>query len=108
MFNQRRTTGSAIVERTTARSLSRILRRATTPSVSGSGGLMPPTYYSLRVPSRSRSRRGRRAAGASAVAVAAGALLAGLARRGVLRPLDELLRGDHRLTLVLLHELEPD
>ena len=36
------------------------------------------------------------------------AILAGLARRGVLRPLDELLGADHRLALVLLDELEAD
>src|SRR2546430_10416409 len=57
MFSHRRTTGSANVERTTARSLSRILRRATTPSVIESGGFTPPdgtTSYSEREPSRSR------------------------------------------------------
>src|SRR4051794_10259882 len=43
-----------------------------------------------------------------AAIAAAGALLAGLARRGVLRPLDELLGRDEAAVLVLLHELQPD
>src|SRR5205814_558588 len=47
-------------------------------------------------------------AAAATVAVAARALLARLARRGVLRPLDELLRRDDPAVLVLLHELQAD
>src|SRR5439155_25641484 len=45
---------------------------------------------------------------ASTTVVAARAVLARRPRRGVLRPLDQLLRRDEAPVLVLLHELQPD
>src|SRR5262245_61199704 len=45
---------------------------------------------------------------ASAAAVATGTILLRRTRRGVLRPLDELLGSDHRAVLVLRDELEAD
>src|SRR5207302_4167750 len=48
------------------------------------------------------------ASAATTVAVAAGPLLALLARRRVLRPLDQLLGLDERPVLVLGDQLEPD
>ena len=94
------TSSSLIVERTTARSPSRNSRRTTTPSVSRASGGSAPTVsdtyfcrrYSLREPCALTARAA--AAAAACRRRAAGAILAGLARRGVLRPLDELLRGD--------------
>src|SRR6476469_6483993 len=66
------------------------------------GQLLRPALFALA------ARAAAAAPPATAVAVAARALLAGLARRGVLRPLDELLRGDQRAVLVLLHQLQAD
>src|SRR5690242_17775923 len=101
MFSHLTMSGSAIVERTTARSPSRRSRRTTTPSVSVAGGFTPPTLFRARLLALPP-----RAAATAAAAVPARPLLAGLARRGVLRPLDELLRRHERAVLVLLDELE--
>src|SRR5690242_14835855 len=103
MLSHCATSGSRIVESTTARSPSRNSRRTTTPSVSVVGGFTPPTVLlgASLLPLAAR-------AAATAAAVAPRALLARLARRGVLRPLDELLGRDEATVLVLLDELEAD
>src|SRR3954470_19469301 len=75
------------------------------------GRLAPPSLsYSPRLLAARAFALAARAATASApTALPPGtAVLAGLAWRGVLRPLDELLGGDHLLALVLLDELEAD
>src|SRR6266511_758941 len=82
-------------------------RRPGAPARAGAPGT---TRLSLGVRAFALAARATAAAAATAaaVAVAARTLLARLARRRVLRPLDELL-GRHRLAvLVLLDELQPD
>ena len=54
------------------------------------------------------ARAAAAAAAAATAAVAARPVLARLARRGVLRPLDELLRRDELAVLVLLDQLQAD
>src|SRR4051794_41671071 len=99
MFSHCATSGSRIVERTTARSSSRNSRRTTTPSVSVAGGFTPPTLF--------RARLLALAARAAATPATAGALparpgLARLARQGVPRPPDQLLRRGQPPALVRL------
>ncbi len=107
MFSQRCTSGSRIVASTAARSPSRSCRRTTTPSVIVSGGCTPPEANYLLVGTRAFAVA-TRPTRAAATVTARAAILAGLARRGVLRPLDELLRRDHATVLVLLDELQAD
>src|SRR5260221_6328323 len=105
MFSQRCTSGSRIVASTTARSPSRNCRRTTTPSVSASGSCTPPdaTYPLLGTRAFAVATRPTRA---SATIATRPTILARLTRRGVLRPLDELLGRDHAAVLVLLDELQ--
>src|SRR3954447_2554479 len=117
MFSHRWTSSSPIVERTAARSPSRNSRRTTTPSVSVRGGrraMVSDTRWcqtplaELFAPRAFTLTAGATTATAAGTVAPWAAVLAGLARRGVLRPLDELLGADQVLALVLLHELEPD
>src|SRR3954454_2353745 len=95
MFSQRAIRGSPIAESTTARSASRTGRRTTEPSVIVVGRFTCRTYYGL-VRARPLALAARAAATAAACVTARTAVFAGLTRRGVLRPLDELLGRDHR------------
>src|SRR5207253_1692405 len=86
-----------------ARSSSRSSRRTTTPSVKLVGGFTPPTLFRpALLPLAART------AATAAAAVTTRPLLARLARRGILRPLDELLRRDEPAVLVLLDQLQAD
>src|SRR3954454_9091048 len=107
MFSQRAIRGSPIAESTTARSASRTGRRTTEPSVIVVGRFPRRTYYAL-VGARPLALAAGAAATAAATVTAGTAILARLARRGILRPLDELLRRDHGVAFVLLDELEAD
>src|SRR4051812_28952815 len=108
MFSHRATSGSPIAESTTARTASRTERRTTEPSVTVFGRFTRRTYYAL-VGARPLALAAGAAATAAATTVTAGtAILARLARRGILRPLDELLRRDHGVAFVLLDEVEAD
>src|SRR3954465_11336139 len=89
--------GAPTAESTAAGSAARTGRRTTEPSVIVVGRFTCRTYYAL-VGARPLALAARAAAATAARAVPArAAVLAGLARRSILRPLDELLGRDHRV-----------
>src|SRR5579863_8411383 len=87
-----------------------VLHRQRTPSgkASGRSFLRPLRMpYALLVVAARAPVASATASAATAVA-AAGTILLRRTRRRVLRPLDQLFRGDHRAVLVLRDELEAD